>query len=346
MVDDTMTKIIRLCQSIDENGSKIYESLSQNAQNEDLTAFWQKFYKDALHHLSYWTKLLSYAENGEIPQVLENPDETFEELSTIHTKTVKLLEKAEKTNEIEKAFLMAFKLEFYLIHPAVETLFQYLKPFSNGTTPQVNYNYNTNINTLFNGLHKHGLVTMELELLGETLHRLWKENMKMAIQSNYDSLTSILNRRGIFNSIIPLSHLAQRNNSNVGIMMIDIDHFKKVNDTYGHRYGDGVLKFVTKTIKSNLRTSDILGRYGGEEFFVFLSSVESDSIREVGEKIRSSIEQASDNEAGITISIGMAQSRIHGMKEVEIEQELDELINRADERLYEAKEAGRNKVIM
>ena len=344
MGDDTMTEIIRLCQSISENASKIYENLSQNAQNEDLTAFWRKFHKDALHQLSYWAKLLSYAENGEIPQVLEHPGESFEELSTIHTNTVKLLKRAKGTNEIEKAFLMAFKLEFYLIHPAIETLFKYLKPFFNEPTPLVNYNFK--INTLFDGLYKHGLVTMELELLGETLHRLWKENIKMAIQSNSDSLTGILNRRGIFNSIIPLSHLAQRNNSNIGIMMIDIDNFKKVNDKYGHRYGDDVLKFVTKTIKSNLRTSDILGRYGGEEFFVFLSSVESDSIGKVGEKIRSSIEQADDNEAGITISIGMAQGRIHGMKEVEIGQEIDELINRADEKLYEAKETGRNKVIM
>jgi len=129
-------------------------------------------------------------------------------------------------------------------------------------------------------------------------------------------------------------------------MMIDIDHFKKVNDTYGHRYGDDVLKFVTRTIKSILRTSDILGKYGGEDFFVFLFSVESESMYEVGEKIRSSIKHASDNEAVITISIGMAQGRIHGMKESEVEREIDELINIADEKLYEAKEAGRNRVIM
>ncbi|MEA2084511.1 MAG: GGDEF domain-containing protein [Thermodesulfobacteriota bacterium] len=344
MVDDTMTKIIRLCQAIDENALKIYERLSQNAQDEDLTGFWRKFHKDALHHLSRWAKLLSFAEDGGLSQVIEKPDEALEELTTIHIKTVELLDFAGKAKEVDKAFLMAFKLEFYLIHPAIETLFQYLKPFSDRTTPQVNYN--AKINTLFDGLHKYNLVTMELELLGETLHRLWKKNLKMAIQSNYDSLTGILNRRGIFNSIIPLSYLAQRNNSNIGIMMIDIDNFKKVNDTYGHRYGDDVLKFVTKTIKSILRISDVLGRYGGEDFFVFLSSVESESIYEVGEKIRSSIEQASDNKAGITISIGMAQGRIHGMKESEVEQELYELINIADEKLYEAKEAGRNNVIM
>ena len=344
MVDDTMTKIIKLCQAIDENASKIYKKLSQNAQNEELTGFWRKFHKDALLHLSYWAKLLSYAEDGGLSRVLDKPDDAFEELSTIHTKTVELLELAGKTKKVEKAFLMAFKLEFYLIHPAIETLFQYLKPVFSGTRPKVNYN--PKINTLFDGLHKHDLVTMELELLGETLHSLWKENLKMAVQSNYDSLTGILNRRGIFNSIIPFSCLAQRNDSNIGIMMIDIDHFKKVNDTYGHRYGDDVLKFVTRTIKSILRTSDILGRYGGEEFFVFLFSVKPESMYEVGEKIRSSIEHASDNEAGITISIGMAQGRIHGMKEFEVEQELDELINIADEKLYEAKEAGRNKVIM
>lgn len=88
MVDDTMTKIIRLCQAIDENASKIYKKLSQNAQDEDLTGFWRKFHKDALLHFSYWAKLLSYAEDGGLSQVLERPDDALEELTTIHTKTV------------------------------------------------------------------------------------------------------------------------------------------------------------------------------------------------------------------------------------------------------------------
>ena len=122
--------------------------------------------------------------------------------------------------------------------------------------------------------------------------------------------------------------------------MIDIDHFKKVNDTYGHQFGDKVLKYVAATIKSNIRASDVLGRYGGEEFVVFLSSIEPASLQMVGEKIRTAVSNGNSGKGHVTISIGLCQNLIRN----HVDSELEELIRIADEKLFEAKNAGRNRI--
>ncbi len=95
--------------------------------------------------------------------------------------------------------------------------------------------YESHLKRFIDALNQFGKTSPEMELLGETLQRLWLENRNLARQSLYDNLTGTLNRRGFFDSIKPLSYLAQRSNLMVGIMMIDIDNFKTINDSYGHR---------------------------------------------------------------------------------------------------------------
>jgi diguanylate cyclase (GGDEF)-like protein len=340
MPANIMTKIVEQCLTIDKNCSKIYQKLSQKAETKDMKSFWKTIDSADERHADNWNKLLNWANKGMLPLVFDKPTNVLEELKAINSKVNEMIKRSAYVHEIKKAFLIAFKLEFYLLHPAFETLSQYLRTLSDEKTP-VDV-YGAKINKLFEALYKYDLVSLELELLGETIYRLWKENKRMAIQSNYDALTEVLNRRGLFNAIKPLSHLAQRNKNNIAIMMIDIDRFKNINDEFGHQFGDEVLRYVARTIKSNIRGSDILGRYGGEEFLVLLSSVEPQSLYEVGEKIRRTVEKGNKNRGGVTISIGSSQAQIRSV----VDKELEALINKADEKLLEAKKRGRNRVIV
>jgi len=340
MKDNVLVQIIDKCLSINSKASKIYHQLSDNAQTNELKTFWKDIDTEEKLHAEFWKQLHDWVKNGMLSQVFENPDHVLKELDVINSKINELVQRNKQSYDISMAFFIAFKLEFYLIHPAFETLFQYLKTLSGGITPE--NHYMVKINRLFDAFNKYDLATLELELLGETIHRLWKQNREMAIKTNYDFLTGALNRRGLFNIITPLSYLAQRNNYNVGIMMIDIDHFKKINDTFGHQYGDKTLKSVSSTIESNIRASDILGRYGGEEFLVFLSSVESESLYGVGEKIRQAVEYKNKDSNKLTISIGLSQ----GLIVSDVDNELHAFINKADEKLYQAKKGGRNKVVL
>ena len=138
-----------------------------------------------------------------------------------------------------------------------------------------------------------------------------------------DSLTKVYNRKGLFDAIIPLSHLAQRNHFSVGVMMVDIDRFKQVNDTYGHQTGDEVLEIVAQTLKSNIRASDIVGRYGGEEFLLFFSPVEKDSLEKIAHQLHNKVEVECCKSVPVTISIGVA----YGYIEKDVEEGLQRWIS-------------------
>jgi diguanylate cyclase (GGDEF)-like protein/PAS domain S-box-containing protein len=154
-----------------------------------------------------------------------------------------------------------------------------------------------------------------------------------------DSLTELPNRRYLESQIRSRMEELRRNRWSFGILFIDIDHFKKINDSFGHDIGDRVLRMVGKTLDANSRYFDTVGRWGGEEFVVLLANTNLQSLAEVSERFRALVESAwltEKGNIGVTISIGgtLAQEN----------DDLESLTRRADERLYKAKQLGRNRV--
>lgn len=157
---------------------------------------------------------------------------------------------------------------------------------------------------------------------------------EMAIK---DHLTQIYNRFYFMDALKRDYALAIRESKPISLLMIDIDHFKSINDTMGHQKGDEVLQTIAKVIQGRLRSSDILARWGGEEFMVLLPSTNEIDALSVAESIRKSIEGYSfEGLEKVTCSLGIS-TLIKG-------QNMDKLIRRSDEALYDAKESGRNRV--
>ncbi|MDR3213028.1 MAG: diguanylate cyclase [Azoarcus sp.] len=156
-----------------------------------------------------------------------------------------------------------------------------------------------------------------------------------------DPMTGLKNRRFLEEYIDTLTANVRRKQTNVAILMLDLDHFKMVNDTYGHDAGDAVLKALANVIKITVRASDIVIRYGGEEFMVVLQDASSSDALNVAEKIRASVAAMQINHNGVvlqkTISIGIAS--FHGDSCT-----FWQAVKFADVALYHAKEAGRNRV--
>jgi diguanylate cyclase (GGDEF)-like protein len=154
---------------------------------------------------------------------------------------------------------------------------------------------------------------------------------------NTDPLTGIFNRRAIDKMINREISFALRHKLPLSVVMIDIDHFKKINDTYGHETGDNVLKNFAKKIKKLIRNEDIFGRYGGEEFILILPNTNIDSAYKVTERIRKEIEKMKLKgiKGNITASFGLT--------EILPADNQDSLIKRADDALYLAKRNGRNR---
>ncbi|SDH20137.1 MULTISPECIES: diguanylate cyclase [unclassified Duganella] len=164
-----------------------------------------------------------------------------------------------------------------------------------------------------------------------------------------DSLTGVYNRRYIDRRLLEEIARSRRQKYPISFMYIDIDHFKRVNDTVGHGGGDEVLREVAARIKNELRTSDALARFGGEEFVVLLIDANLESAAFVAERIRASVAGSMivlspSLQLSVTVSIGVACLEA-GAAEGEPETIARDLIERADDLLYDAKEGGRNRVI-
>ncbi len=156
-----------------------------------------------------------------------------------------------------------------------------------------------------------------------------------------DNLTGALNRRSFFARANQEILRAKRFGRFLAVIMLDIDHFKRVNDTYGHRIGDEVIRSVVASCRSSIREIDFLGRYGGEEFMILAQEVDDQMALLLAERLRESIENmrimTDKGEVSVTVSFGIAAIQ-------EDIVDVTALINRADAALYEAKRAGRNRV--
>jgi diguanylate cyclase (GGDEF)-like protein len=172
----------------------------------------------------------------------------------------------------------------------------------------------------------------------ERLRSLERENRELRDLSFRDGLTAVYNRRFAQETGQKLFTRAQRYQERFHALMVDIDHFKRVNDKMGHAAGDEVLKGIAAILQSCVRASDVVARYGGEEFVLFLVQAEPETAQFIANRIRDDV--ASHRFEGVpwqvTISVGVA-----GMV---VGERLEELVDRADKSLYVAKRGGRNRV--
>lgn len=152
-----------------------------------------------------------------------------------------------------------------------------------------------------------------------------------------DPLTDIYNRLKFFDALNDQVERSQRYGHSLSLIMFDIDHFKKVNDTYGHPVGDYVLRTIADIVKKNIRKPDIFARYGGEEFVILLPDTGIAGAQDVAEKLRQDFEDYKFHDVGrVTCSLGVS--------ELNIGEDVDLLIKKADQALYVAKQLGRNQV--
>lgn len=175
----------------------------------------------------------------------------------------------------------------------------------------------------------------KLELANE---EIFQKNQELESLANRDPLTLCFNRRAFSRQFNELFTPAKAEGIPLSCIMVDIDFFKSVNDRYGHATGDQVIKAVADVLKTSTRDSDLVGRYGGEEFCVVLPGISQDKAFEVAERIRITMENQSCSGVNVTLSLGVSMLSEQVNKP-------DELVNQADKALYAAKNSGRNRVI-
>ncbi|MFQ1991507.1 GGDEF domain-containing protein [Aeromonas veronii] len=162
--------------------------------------------------------------------------------------------------------------------------------------------------------------------------RQYELQQRLLRQSETDQLTGLYNRRFFFEHCQPL----RAGEAPCGLIMLDIDHFKQLNDRYGHQQGDRALQRFSSCIDALLRADDLFVRSGGEEFLILLPRIDEAGLQQMAEQIRAAVETLPADPVAITVSLGTTL--------VQPEEEINQALARADEWLYRAKRAGRNRV--
>ncbi len=258
--------------------------------------------------------------------------------------TAELMRGEEKTEHIPIIFITAINTEKRFVFKgyesgAVDYLSKPLDPYILESKVSVFLDLYTQRQLLLDTTKKLNVTIEELKASQKTIE---DQNLLLKEASLRDELTGLYNRRYLNEILEKEFSRAIRYQTDLSCLLLDIDYFKSVNDTYGHSFGDVVLRGISDCLRCDIRKTDVSFRYGGEEFMILLFNTGIEGARIVAEKIRSTCESAihddGTNKRSITISIGAASVKHHHPTNGE------ELIIFADKALYRAKDEGRNRV--
>lgn len=168
---------------------------------------------------------------------------------------------------------------------------------------------------------------------------LKQQRDQLISMATHDQLTGLYNRHYLFHSAQKKIARSIRYKTPMSLVIMDVDHFKMINDQHGHPIGDAVLKSIASVLTKQSRKEDIVARFGGEEFIILFDHVDIDRAQKKAEELRQSIEQSNPEGLSVTMSFGLVELKTEN-------DHIDELIKLADEALYQAKEAGRNQVVV
>jgi two-component system cell cycle response regulator len=189
------------------------------------------------------------------------------------------------------------------------------------------------------------ILTARMEALlrsSELVRRLEVQTELLSKLAAFDDLTGVYNRRSMFHHLEAELSRCRRYGRSLGVLMADIDHFKRVNDEHGHLVGDQALRWVATTLQNELRSMDFLCRYGGEEFCAILPETNRAGVARAGERLRSAIERSLFEQDGVQLSLSVSIGGASWASDESVE--FPDLLARADGALLEAKRNGRNQV--
>ena len=332
-----MENIIALCIEIDTQAARTYRLLAEASSDPEVRHLFEQMGNEEITYIGWWSDLLVAWESGLVPPV---PDE--DELRT-HlrglSEDVRTSLPAEYTDlTTEDMLAVAAHLEFYMLDPMYAGLLDLVRP---GQQIDVREAYSNHIMRLISAIEDQRDPDRLSHFLACALSRALRDQQRLSRLATQDPLTGLYNRRGFDGYVQQWSSWAARYGHSLSLLAVDLDRFKDINDTYGHPVGDEALRTVANVLRHSVRTSDLVGRYGGDEFAILAPETDAAGLAQLMERITVAIREAKTGLPGIhahlTVSVGGSYMS-HGIPIAP-----EQLIVAADHALYEAKLAGGNR---
>ncbi len=343
-IGEIVRDILEICVELDSLAATTYSAMSEHCSDPELAEVFEQLAIEENSHVGWWLELLEAWSQGLVPDVVTHPDTLVRSLEQVREDVHASLPEDISTLTPAQMIELATQLEFFMLDSVFSDLIELAEP---GRTGHHRDAYTQHITKLVKAIGQAGESDTLARFLSRVLERALRDNVTLSRHATRDTLTGLFNRRGILAHLEQWVSWAHRYEHPLALLLVDVDSFKKINDSYGHPVGDEVLTKVAEALRSSTRDSDLVARYGGDEFAVVAPETKAEDYQAFVDRIMESVRDIDcRDEHGVrvllSVSIGGAVLIPHEEPE-SAQKTIDSLFAAADTSLYEAKKHGRDR---
>ncbi len=337
---DAMREVLEASAGLDRLAERVYADMASVTLDPEIKRLLLRLSNDEAQQATRWHQLLVECETSSLPAVSIDSSAAIADIQALHETLAAYDRERISSMSTEDMLTMALHLELYLTGPIHRNL---ASVTGLALADSMRQAYDTHLQYLVETIGEHFAEDSLISLLAQALSRTWDENRGLATYATHDALTGLHNRHALYSQLPQWAAWSARYGNPLAFLLVDIDHFKVINDAFGHSVGDDALMAVARALRDTVRASDLVVRFGGDEFAVVAPQAGEAEYRELCERIAAAIGslQVRDGQGGylpLTVSIGGAITT-GGSTPADVEQ----LIVGADQSLYQAKQTGRNQ---
>jgi diguanylate cyclase (GGDEF)-like protein len=336
-----MRTILDLCVAMDTFAHRTYDAMSTSCHDPDLAEVFTHMAAEEKDHISWWQDLLEAWERGLVPDVVNDTEGLERHMRTLmHEMQTTAPDSFEGVPD-DAMLDVAARLEYFLLDPIFGELLDLTEP---GGASKHREAYARHLERIVGAIETYYSRSDLASFLARVLRRAWRDNLALAAFATRDPLTGIYNRRGLMTHLEHWLSWAGRYARPLGVVLVDLDDFKALNDTRGHALGDMALNAVAQTLVETVRGSDLVARYGGDEFAVVAPETSEAELATLSERIVAGVSEITidrwdEKPTTLRVSTGAAVMIDPGLEGTS----LDGLLAAADRSLYVAKSAGKDR---
>lgn len=337
-----MRDILATCVELDTLAVTTYRALARHCTDEDLAGVFERLATEEESHVEWWRELLEAWDQGLIPDVVNDPERLLHDLRQVRDDVTTSLPDDLSVLSPAEMVELAAHLEFFMLDPVFAELLELTEP---GRTGHHREAYARHVEQLVSAIERNSSADPLARFLARVLKRALRDNVSLAAYATHDPLTGLFNRRGLISHLKQWVSWAYRYERPLMVLLIDVDEFKKVNDEHGHAVGDYALECIASALRESTRESDLIARYGGDEFAIVAPETDAEEYGVLANRILTAVRDIRCPDwdgvhVPLRVSVGGAVLSPRGRHS---ERAVDAVLAGADSSLYEAKNGGRDR---